>query len=178
MNQFSQFDVSDPFSQPPLPPPLAPPAQSLTSASDVLSLPPLAIYPSKEALFEAIQSWSKPRGYAFTTTRSIRMRNGRQKVFYACDRNPVPKPEPRPERIRDTQSRGTGCLFQVVAVETLSSEWEVKYRPEPRFSVHNHPPSQSPAAHPSHRRLPVEAQNTHRNLFSAGKSKGLIKVSN
>ncbi|KIM94762.1 hypothetical protein OIDMADRAFT_21373, partial [Oidiodendron maius Zn] len=44
----------------------------------------------------------------------------------------------------------------------------VKYRPETRFSVHNHPPSQSPAAHPSHRRLPVEAQNAARNLFSAG----------
>ena len=175
MDQFSQFDVSDPFSQPPPPPPVL---QPLTSASDALSLPPLATYPSKEALYEAIQSWSKPQGYAFTTTRSIQMRNGQQKVFYTYDRHPTLRPEPRPERIRDTQSRGTGCLFQVVAVETLSSEWEVKYRPEPRFSVYNHPPSQSPAAHPSHRRLPVEAQNTHRNLFSAGKSKGLIKVSN
>src|ERR1700722_12479398 len=109
MDQFNQFDNLDPFFSPPQPSP--PP----TDPSDALSLPPLATYPSKEALFEAIQSWSKPRGYAFTTTRSIRMRNGRQKVFYACDRHPIPKPEPRPERIRDTQSRGTGCLFQVVA---------------------------------------------------------------
>ena len=175
MNQFSQFNVSDPFSQPPPPPPVS---QPLTSASDALSLPPLATYPSKEALFEAIQSWSKLRGYAFTTTRSIRMRNGRQKVFYACDRHPTPRLEPRPERIRDTQSRGTGCLFQVVAAETLSSEWEVKYRPEARFHIHNHPPSQSPIAHPSHRRLPVEAQNTVQNLFLAGKSRVLIRVLN
>jgi len=63
MDQFSQFDVSDPFSQPPPPPPLS---QPLTSASDALSLPPLATYPSREALFEAIQSWAKARGYAFT----------------------------------------------------------------------------------------------------------------
>ena len=106
------------------------------------------------------------------------MRNGHQKVFYACDRNPVPKPEPRPERIRDTQSRGTGCLFQVVAVETLNSEWELRYRAGTEFNTHNHPPSPSPAAHPSHRRLPVEAQNTARNLFSAGKSRAIIRVLN
>ena len=175
MDQFSQFDVSDPFSQPPPPPPVS---QPLISASDALSLPPLATYPSKEALYKAIQSWSKPRGYAFTTTRSIQMRNGRQKVFYTCDRHPTLRPKPQPERIQDTQSHSTGCLFQVVAVETLSSEWEVKYRPETRFSVHNHPPSQSPAAHPSHRRLPVEAQNTAYNLFSAGKSSVIIRALN
>ena len=106
------------------------------------------------------------------------MRNGRQKVFYACDRHPTPRLEPRPERIQDTQSRSTGCLFQVVAAETLSSEWEVKYRPEARFHIYNHPPSQSPVAHPSHRRLPVEAQNTVQNLFLAGKSRVLIRVLN
>ena len=175
MNQFSQFDVSDPFSQPPPPPP---PVQPLTSASDALSLPPLATYPSREALFEAIQSWAKQRGYAFTISKSKRIHNRRQRVYYACDRCPQPRPEPRIERVRDTQSRGTGCLFQVVAVETLSSEWELKYRPGTEFNTHNHPPSQSPAAHPSHRRLPVEAQNTHRNLFSAGKSRCLIRVLN
>jgi hypothetical protein len=171
MNQFSQFDVSDPFSQPP-------PVQPLTGASDVLSLPPLATYPSRDALFDAIQSWAKLRGYAFTVGKSKRIRDGRQKVYYACDRCPRPRPEPRIERVRNTQSRGTGCLFQVVALETLSSEWELKYRTGTEFNTHNHPPSQNPAAHPSHRRLPVEAQNTARNLFSAGKSRGLIRVLN
>ena len=142
MDQSSQFNVSDLLS-PPLPPLLP-----LTGASDALSPPPLATYPSKEALFEAIQAWAKPRGYAFTTTRSMRMRNRQQKVFYACDRNPAPRLEPRPERIRDTQSRGTGCLFQVVAVETPSLGWVVKYRPESKFLAHNYPPSLSPMAHP------------------------------
>ena len=169
MNQFSQFDVSDPSSQPP-------PAQPLTSASDALSLPPLAAYPSREALFEAIQSWSKLRGYAFTVGKSKRIRDGRQKVYYACDRCPQPRPEPRIERVRDTQSRGTGCLFQVVAVETLNSEWELRYRTGTEFNTYNHPPSLSPAAHPLYCRLPVEAQNTARNLFSAGKSRVIIRV--
>ena len=172
MNQFSQFDVSDPFSQPP------PPAQPLTSASDALSLPPLATYPSKEALFEAIQSWAKLQGYAFATIRSKQIKGKRQKVYYACDRHPLPEARPRIERVRETQSRGSGCLFQVVAVETSSLGWEVRYRPEARFNIHNHPPSQSPAAHPSHRRLLVEAQNTTRSLFSAGKSRVIIRVIN
>lgn len=165
MEQSSQFDDFDPSFSPPPPPSPSPPA---TDASDALSLPPLATYHSKEALFEAIQTWSKPRGYAFTTIRSKRMRDQRQKVYYACDRSYLAT-NTQTEHIRDTQSRGTGCLFQVIAAETLSSDWEVRYRPEARFNTHNHPPSQSPAAHPSHRRLPVTAQNTARNLFSAGK---------
>jgi hypothetical protein len=172
MDQYSQFNVSDPVSPPP---PLPPP---LTGALDALSPPPLATYPSKEALFEAIQTWAKPRGCAFTTTRSMRMRNRQQKVFYACDRHPALRLEPRPERIRDTQSRGTGCLFQVVAVETPSLGWVVKYRPESKFLAHNHPPSLSPVAHPSHRRLEPSMQNTAQNLFSAGKSRGLIRALN
>ena len=69
MDQFNQFNVSDTLSQPLL-------VQPLTSVSDALSLPPLATYPSKEALFEAIQSWAKLQGYAFTITRSKRIRDG------------------------------------------------------------------------------------------------------
>ena len=165
MDQFNRFDNINPlFAAPTLPP--QPPTDA--SISDALAPPPLATYPSKEALFEAIQSWSKPRGYAFTTSRSIRMSNRRQKVFYTCDRHPPLRTEPRIERVRNTQSRGTGCLFQVVAIETPSLGWEVRYRPETRFLEHNHPPSQSPAAHPSHRRLPVIAQNTAQSLFSKG----------
>jgi hypothetical protein len=37
-------------------------------------------------------------------------------------------------RVRDTQSRGTGCLFLILAVELSNSlGWEVKYRPEARY---------------------------------------------
>src|SRR5258705_13745286 len=68
MDQFNQFDNLDPFFSPPQPSP--PP----TDASNALALPPLATYPSKEALFEAIQSWSRPRGYAFTIGKSTRRR--------------------------------------------------------------------------------------------------------
>jgi hypothetical protein len=162
MDQFNQFDNAGPFFTPP---PLLPPPRA--DASDTLALPPLATYPSREALYEAIQSWSKLRGYAFTVAKSKRIQDGRQRCITRGIAT-LQLRAPRTERVRDTQSRGTGCFFQVVAVETPSLGWELRYRPESRFNTHNHPPSQSPAAHPSHRRLPVAAQNTAQTLISAG----------
>jgi len=168
MDQFSQSEVSDCFfslsPSPPLPPPALP-------VPVMLALPPLATYPSKEALFKAIQKWAKDRGYAFTIQRSRTLGNRRQKVQYACDRCPVQQPsKPQPKRCRVTQSRGTGCLFSILAVKASSStEWEVKYRPEAKFNIHNHSPSQGPAAHPSHRHLSIQALATTQSLFSAGK---------
>jgi hypothetical protein len=164
MDQFNQFDSPEPLFSPP---PVSPPPVSLpTDACHALALPPLATYRSKEALFEAIQSWSKPRGYAFTIGKSTRRKDGRQKVNYACDR--CPPIRPHIQGIRQTQSRGTGCSFSIIAAETPTLNWEVRYRSEARFNTHNHPPSQSPAAHPSHRRLPIIAQNSAQSLFSAG----------
>jgi hypothetical protein len=160
MDQFGQIDSTDPFFSPP---PLSTPP---TDASDALALPALATYPSREALFEAIQSWAKARGYAFTVGKSKRVLDGRQKVYYACDRHSLLKPHTG--RVRSTQSRGSGCLFSILALETLTLGWEVRYRPESKFNTHNHPPSQGPVAHPSHRRLPITVQNTAQRLFSAG----------
>jgi hypothetical protein len=70
--QFNRFDNSDPSFSPPPPIPLP-------DASDALTLPPQATYPSREALFKAIQSWSKLQGYAFTVAKSKRIQDGRQK---------------------------------------------------------------------------------------------------
>jgi hypothetical protein len=112
MDQFGQIDSTDPFFSPPLLSTLP------TDASNALALPPLATYPSKEALFEAIQSWAKAQGYAFTVGKSKRVPDGRQKVYYACDRHLILKPYTR--RVWSTQSRGSGCLFSIVAFKTLS----------------------------------------------------------
>jgi hypothetical protein len=122
MDQFNQFNQTSqsgdlqPLSAPStLPPP--------PSAPELLALPPLAIYPTREALFEAIQSWSKLRGYTFTVTRSKKLPSGRQKVYYTCDRcPPIPLPKEDQIRVRDTQTRGTGCLFTVVALQTPLGE--------------------------------------------------------
>jgi hypothetical protein len=173
MDQFSQSEGSDRFyslspSPPPAPP--APPALPVPPTLPVLlALPPLATYPSKEALFEAIQRWAKDRGYAFTIQRSRVRKNGRSRIQYVCDRSPQPALLPTGPRTRITQSRGTGCLFSIVATDTLGLGWEVRYRPEAKFNTHNHPPSQSPGAHPSHRQLSIQAQAITQSLFSAGK---------
>jgi hypothetical protein len=173
MDQFNQFNQTSqpgepqPLSSPsPLPPPSPPPIlPANTSTPEPLALPPLAIYPTREALFKAIQSWSKLRGYAFTVGKSLR-KKGRQKVYYACDRCP-PTPLPK-ERKRDTQTRGTGCLFSVIALEIVSEGWELKYRPEAQYNTHNHLPSQSPISHPSHRHLSTEVKNIAQSFLSAG----------
>ena len=169
----ASFDVYPEVEAPPKPEidtPLPPQsnASNASNTSNALTLPPLAIYPSRKALFEAIQSWSRSRGYAFTVQKSRKLPSGYQRVQYACDRCP-PVPPPSSQRTRTTQSRGTGCLFSILAVELSNSlGWEVRYRPEAKYNTYNHPPSQSPAAHPSHRQLSIEAQNTAQNLFLAG----------
>lgn len=43
--------------------------------------------------------------------------------------------------IRDTQWRGSGCLFSIIVAETPTLKWEVRYRSEARFNTYNHPPS-------------------------------------
>ena len=107
----AEFNVSDPFLPPlgyplaeaPLKPEIEPapvPAPKPVPASTLLALPPLAIYPSKAALFEAIQSWAKAHGYAFMVRRSTQ-RKQRQKIVYACDRC-QPTPPPNTTCIRDT----------------------------------------------------------------------------
>ena len=91
MAQFDQFDQfnsllsptpSPPPTLPPplLLPPLPPPPGNVSNLPTPLALPPLVVYPSKEALFEAIQAWAKPRGYAFSVARSKKIESGRYKI--------------------------------------------------------------------------------------------------
>ena len=166
MDQFDQFDQFNSLLSPtPSPPPLPPPLPQLPV---MLALPPLATYPTKDALFEAIQGWAKLRGYAFITSRSKRLDSGRHKVFYACDRRATIR-NLGVIRTRDTQTRGSGCQFSIVGVELLGGlSWEVRYRPGSEFNTHNHLPTQDPAVHSAHRHLPIQAQNLAQSLFSAG----------
>jgi hypothetical protein len=175
MNQFDQFDDSDPFrlSEALISPTPSPPLPQLPrNAPDtlvMLSLPPLATYPSREALFETIQAWAKPRGYAFINGKSKKTASGRCKVYFACDRRPPIRPNIGQNRVRNTQSRGSGCQFSIVGIESpLDLGWEVRYRPGAEFNTHNHTPSKSPTAHITYRRLSIAAQNTAKQLCLAG----------
>jgi len=115
-------------------------------------LPPEGFFESRNALFESINSYAKPRGYAFTTQRSFRRPGGFLKVYFACDRSRRLPSSPERNRQRKTTTRMTNCLFSVAALES-SEGWTLKHCPETRFAVHNHEPSLYPSAYPVHRQL-------------------------
>ena len=149
-----------------------PPIPAIQVQQNTMPLPPPSLYPSKDALFEAIQAWARPHGYAFTTGKSKKAESGRIKVYYACDRcRPMPS-NIAYTCIRHTQSHGIGCLFSVLACELPEQQgWELKHRPEYKFSTHNHAPSPHSAAHPSYRRMPSQVLNLNQRLYTAGKYK-------
>jgi MULE transposase domain/Zinc knuckle len=131
-------------------------------------LPPERNYESRDALFKSINAWAATKGYAFTTGKSKKEKTGKQTVTYACDRSCRP-PSASRERQRNTTTRGTGCQFSVLAKESLDkSTWSLRYRPDKRFSLHNHAPSQHPSAHPAHRTLSKEEITTLASLTNAG----------
>ncbi|KAL0930717.1 uncharacterized protein CTRU02_214792 [Colletotrichum truncatum] len=116
----------------------------------------------------SINNWAATKGYAFTTGRSTKEKSGRRTITYSCDRSCHP-PSTSIARQRQTTSRGTGCQFSVLAKESLDkSIWSLRHRPDKRFSSHNHPPSQHPSAHPTHRKLSEEDQAKVAGLSNAG----------
>ena len=131
-------------------------------------LPPEATYKSREALFAAANAWPKPRGYAFVTAKSFKTPTGRTKVIVACDRNKQP-PDPSAKRKRRTSSRATSCKFSVLAKESLDKKsWVLAYRPGDEYAQHNHPPSEHPSGHPTHRQLQGDENAVISSLSAAG----------
>ena len=131
-------------------------------------LPPERNYELQDALFKSINVWAATKGYAFTTGRSTKEKSGRQIITYACDRSCRP-PSISKERQRNTTTRGTGCQFSVLAKESLDKgTWSLRHRPDKRFALHNHIPSQHPSAHPAHRTLSEEDATTLASLTNAG----------
>jgi hypothetical protein len=60
-------------------------------------------------------------------------------------------------------------MFSVNGVMVDAHHWEIRYRPDPKFSVHNHPPSHSAMAHASHRRLTKAQVEKAYELHNIGK---------
>ncbi|KAH7471854.1 hypothetical protein FOMA001_g12957 [Fusarium oxysporum f. sp. matthiolae] len=132
------------------------------------ALPPEGIYKSRESLLAAINSWAKPRGYAFTTGKSLKTSSGRIKVIFACDRNKLP-PSTSITRQRRTCSRRTGCKFSVLAKQSLDGNtWVLSHRPDKEYAHHNHPPSPDASAHPAHRQLSERDAAIISSLTTAG----------
>jgi hypothetical protein len=141
--------------------------QNATSFADDC-LPPEIEYESREALFQAINSWAAPRGYAFINGRSTKERSGKQTITYICDRRRN-HPIVQRERRRKTTTRTTGCEFSVLGKESLDkTTWTVRHRSDKRFCLHNHEPSWDPTAHPIHRTLSKEGASQVATLTNAG----------
>ena len=68
-----------------------------------------------------------------------------------------------------TSSKKTGCEFSVSGVIVDAHHWEIRHRPDAKFSVHNHPPSHSALAHASHRRLTKVQVEKAQELYDISK---------
>jgi hypothetical protein len=91
----------------------------------------------------------------------------REKVYFAYNR--CYNPNRSVVRVQDSSSRGTGCEFSVIRSETVNkTSWELKHRPDSKYSVHNHAPSTHPAAHPVHRQISTKVQNINQALHESG----------
>jgi hypothetical protein len=91
----------------------------------------------------------------------------REKVYFACDR--CYNPNRSTVRVQDSSSRGTGCEFSVMGSETVDkTSWELKHRPDSKYSVYNHALSTHPAAHPVHRQMSIQVQNINQALHESG----------
>ncbi|KAL2886857.1 mutator-like element transposase [Ceratocystis lukuohia] len=131
-------------------------------------LPPEGTYESRQALIAAANAWAKPRGYAFITRRSKKTATSRTKVVVACDRTRKLR-DPLAIRKRRTSSRATGCKFSVLAKESPDrNSWTLVHRPGSEYAQHNHPPSEDPSGHPTHRALRKEDISTISGLVAAG----------
>lgn len=47
-------------------------------------------YDSLEVLFTSISAWARARGYVFTILQSIKEKNGKSTITYACDQACLP----------------------------------------------------------------------------------------
>ncbi len=145
--------------------------------------PPEATYATEQELFESIQAWAKQHSYCFRIGRSkIINDKSRKKVYYECDRAGRRPSINRPlddrlrpqERRRFTSTSKTGCEFSVVGVQVDDHHWELRQRPDPKFSTHNHSSSYSAMAHAIHRQLNEDLRKRARELHDAGINKQLI----
>jgi hypothetical protein len=143
-----------------------------------MPLPPTNVYSTKDEMWESIQSWAEQHKYCFRIGRSQKInKKDRIRITYECDRAGKPPIQDRPQndsrrpqkRIRSTSTTKTGCLFSVIGVQ-FDDHWELRHRPDPKYSTHNHGPSLSAFAHPTHRRLSKGLIRKAEELFETGKN--------
>jgi hypothetical protein len=131
-------------------------------------LPPESDYDSRKAVFDHINSWARPRGYAIITGRSSKTSNRRVKVTFTCDKNKA-LPSTLANQIHRIASQQTECLFSVIAKESLDRTiWTLRHCPDQKFSKHNHLLTTEAAVYQAHSQLPDEDITIIANLTIAG----------
>ena len=93
-----------------------------------MSLPPKAMYSSKEELYKAIQAFAAQYHYTFIIRRSNKIYNGlRIKIFYNCDRYRPSLPDNHlqnylQDRKRHITTCKTNCQFLIVAIQYTDTQ--------------------------------------------------------
>ncbi|KAH6722776.1 hypothetical protein BKA61DRAFT_569284 [Leptodontidium sp. MPI-SDFR-AT-0119] len=130
-----------------------------SSPIESLSLPPTGFYPSFNALFNAAQAYAASAGYAFTTERSTKNRQGRVKKTLSYKKGGHDfKPKVKDiNRIRQRSTFKADYPFLVYAKERLTGQWELCHSQTTTTKEYNHPLS-NPQAFAEHRRRELNAR--------------------
>ena len=118
-----------------------------------------------DLLLQYINGKAITQGYAIITRHSKSKASCKYKVYFECDRggtymsrNPNPHKKPRL-----TGTRLTECPFSLVA-DFKENVWRLRLR----NGSHNHEPSWTPIAHPTHRKLTVESLTIVQQMTDSG----------
>lgn len=107
-------------------------------------------FDSFEALFDYINQWAKPRGYAIIILRSSDRQEGRPRRYDLCCDIGGSHHVSSSTGLRKASSKRRDCPWLAKAVQRklLGDRWYF----EVRSDHHNHEPSLDPSAHTAHRK--------------------------
>ncbi|KAH7471692.1 hypothetical protein FOMA001_g13476 [Fusarium oxysporum f. sp. matthiolae] len=114
--------------------------------------------PSAEALFDSVNLFAKENGFGIVRRNAYSYKGRRIRYSLQCDRFGQPGAS-KGAGLRQRKSRKCGCKWMVIAEALEEGKWLLRQHPNLEHSQHNHGPSITSSAHPSHRRLttPVRA---------------------
>jgi hypothetical protein len=138
----------------------SPSQQSESPPPDDIPNPPIPGDPvtSAEALFDRVNLFAKEHGFGIVRRNKYAYKGRVIRYSFQCDLFGDPRPS-ESSGLRQKKSRKCGCKWQVIAEAREEGKWLLRQHPKPEHHIHNHPPSETPSVHPSHRRLtaPVKA---------------------
>ncbi|KAG7423436.1 PKS-NRPS hybrid synthetase [Fusarium oxysporum f. sp. raphani] len=108
--------------------------------------------PSAEALFDLVNLFAKENGFGIVRRNAYSYKGRRIRYSLQCDRFGQPGAS-KGAGLRQRKSRKCGCKWMVIAEALEEGKWLLRQHPNLEHSQHNHGPSITSSAHPSHRRL-------------------------